>query len=207
MQAEELLKDIYKTYSRLSSYEDNGVVSQTLTDGSGMVTISFKTLFKRPNLYYCHFDCSMPSPFQSMVTRISVGSDGKEAFLYERDQDFQSVIKRGTLSDMLTLVTAVSAGAATQVASLLMPEEVGDIGLNKLVNVIINKDDLMTNKEYYTISGAYPRGAHIRLKVSTLSSLIIETTEIFRNSIDLTCRKDIKINQHIPDTIFSLPKH
>lgn len=205
---EKLLHRVIKHYRSLISYSDVGLVTQELNDdvlSIGTATISFKTLYKAPNRFYCHFDFSMPAPFEYMITKTSVGYDGQKAFLYEREYDTAPRLIVDTFANTLATVNGISAGALNDIASLLMPD-VDGFGNSNRYGIAPNQDDLFDDKLYHSISFTCFGGLAKRLMIEKQTNLIVESKDFFETSIDTCRRHEIRINESIPDHVFLTPK-
>src|SRR5690242_1636938 len=116
--AASIMNNMYRLYSRLASYQDEGILVSThdVPTGGTIEKIPFKTFFKRPNLF--RFEWT-----EFNVTKLGrkklVWFNGKEAFMYWEPDYYQ---KEESLSMAVAGASDISPGAVNTVSTMLSDE-------------------------------------------------------------------------------------
>ena len=209
MNSSALLSEVLNVYSGFSTYVDSGLLSRELLDQGekiGTGKIFFKTLYKAPNRFYCHFDSSMPQPFDYIVDKVSLGYDGETGFLYEREHGYPASFKTDNFRTILSITTGISGGLTSKIAALLMPNT-GGTEITSIQNIKLGEAISENGQECFFIDGTYPGGGKIELLIEKVSKLIVAAKEFNISSTITIQRQEIRVNEDIPDDLFSIPRY
>ena len=116
-----ILNNMFSMYSRLTSYQDDGILVVTLDGPTGgtIEKMPFKTFFKRPSLF--RFEWTDYAITKLGKTKV-IWFNGKEAFTYWEPDSFE---KEESLSMAVAGATGISYGTVHTVSDLMLPGEFG----------------------------------------------------------------------------------
>lgn len=200
--ATRILNNMFGVYSRLASYQDEGILVTTNDEPTGgrIEKMPFKTFFKRPNLF--RFEWT-----EYGITKLGqknvIWSNGKESFTYWEPDRYE---KDESLSSAIAGATGVSAGAASTVSVFLMREKYWHSPLERLVNVSLLGEDVFEGVRCYRIKAADGKEL-VELWVGKndflLRKLRRETKDGDKVRIEEEIRRKIQVDQAIPEIVFN----
>ena len=201
-EATRILNNMFRVYSRLASYQDEGILVTTNDEPTGgtIEKMPFKTFFKRPNLFRFEWTDFV---ITKLGTKRLVWSNGKEAFTYWEPDRYE---KEESLGLAVAGASGASSGTAHTVSELLLPNEIGDSGLKRLVRVSLLGEDVVEGVPCYHIKATEVSDL-IELWVgkndSLLRKLRRETKFPDRLWIREEVRRKIQVDQSIPEVVFN----
>jgi len=148
--ATRILHKMFRVYSRLASYQDEGILVTTNDEATGgtIEKMPFKTFFKRPNLFRFEW-------IDYGITKLGrtklVWFNGKEAFTYWEPDRYE---KEESLSLAVAGASGASSRAASTVSDLLLPGELRTSTLNRLVKVSLLGEDVFEGVRCYRITAS-----------------------------------------------------
>lgn len=197
-----LLNQMAKTYSRLISYQDEGVVVTSYDDETGgrIEKLPFKTSFKRPNL----FRFEWTDYFLSKIgTKRVIWSNGKNAFVYWEPDRFEQKKRLGLA---IAGATGISRGSAHTVSQLLLADEVSGFSLTDLKDTLLLGEEVFEGTPCYHIKGTHPNGDSYHLWVGKSDLLLrrvrLENEESGTTTTEEEIRRNIHINKPVANTLF-----
>lgn len=118
-----LVEALAKSYGRIQTYRDEGVIRNWLSPEGEPIEMPFETAYARPDRFRFSFDSPHPyPPLKHIITRYVVGSDGRRAFLYQRHADDPAKLDVSQdLAKTIHSVVGVACGASHIIARLLLP--------------------------------------------------------------------------------------
>lgn len=200
--ATRILNNMFRVYSRLTSYQDEGILVTTNDEPTGgtIEKMPFKTFFKRPNLF--RFEWT-----EFGITKLGrtyrIWFNGKEAFTYWEPDRYE---KEESLSLAVAGATGVSSGTVNTVSRLLLPDELGDSLVKRLTKVALSGEDVIDGVRCYRIKGS-DGGDPLELWVGKndflLRKLRRETKSGDTLRIEEETRRKIQVDQSIPEVVFN----
>ena len=147
--ATSILNNMFRVYSRSTSYQDEGILVTTRDEPTGgtIEKMPFKTFFKRPNLF--RFEWTDYGATKLGRTKM-IWFDGKQAFTYWEPDYYE---KEESLNLAIAGVSGVSDEAVNTVSDLLMPDRTTRSTLKKLVNVSVLGEEIFEGVRCYRIKG------------------------------------------------------
>ena len=200
--AETVLSNMFKVYSGLVSYQDEGILITT-NDGPTGGTIEkmpFKTFFKRPNLF--RFEWTDYEITKLGRTKV-VWFNGKEAFSYWEPDLYE---KQESLSMAVAGATGISYGTVLTVSRLIMPDELDESHLKTLVKASIVSEEDFEGVRCYRIKameGSDPIELWIGKNDFLLRKLRKENPNGDELRIEEEIRRKIQVDQSIQDVAFN----
>lgn len=197
-----ILNNMFRVYSRLASYQDEGILVTTNDEETGgtIEKMPFKTFFERPNLF--RFEWTDYGIMKLGKTRV-LWFDGKEAFTYWEPDRYE---KEESLSFAAAGATGVSYGTVRTVLELLLTEEFGGSRLKMLVKVSLLGEEMFEGVRCYRLK-ATDSGDPIELWIGKndflLRKLRQERKYDDRLSIREEIRRKISVDQSIPEVVFN----
>jgi outer membrane lipoprotein-sorting protein len=200
--ATSILNDMFRVYSRLGSYQDEGILITTNDEptGGSIEKIPFKTFFKRPNLF--RFEWT-----EFTITKLGrtymVWFNGKEAFTYWEPDRYE---KEKSLSLAVAGATGVSSMTVNTVSSMLLRDELGNSTLKRLTEVSLAGEELFEGVPCYRIK-ATESDERIELWVGKNDFLLRKLRREKKQgdvlSINEETRRKIQVDQSIPEIVFN----
>lgn len=192
-----LLNQMAETYSRLVSYQDEGVVITTYDEETGgrIDKLPFKTFFKRPNL----FRFEWTDYFLSKLGKKRVAwSNGKSAFTYWEPDRYEMEKRLGLA---IAGATGVSRGSAHTVSRLLLADEVSGFPVTDLNDASLLGEEIFEGVLCYHIKGTHPHGGVYELWIGKSDRLLRKVREETRDSDKITTKEEIRRNIHVNQPI------
>lgn len=142
-----ILNNMFRTYSRLASYQDEGILITTHDEPTGgtIEKMPFKTFFRRPNQF--RFEWTNFGITKLGRTRM-IWSDGKEAFTYQEPDVYE---KEESLRMAVNGAWGVTDGAASTVVDLLLSLNLNHASLTKLVKVSLVGEEVFDGVRCYRL--------------------------------------------------------
>jgi outer membrane lipoprotein-sorting protein len=200
--ATSILNDMFRVYSRLASYQDEGILITTNDEptGGSIEKMPFKTFFKRPNLF--RFEWT-----EFRVTKLGrtymVWFNGKEAFTYWEPDRYE---KEESLGLAVAGATGVSSMTVNTVSSMLLPDELGNSILKRLTEVSLAGEELFEGVTCYRIK-ATERDERIELWIGKNDFLLRKLRRESKKGDVLTIneetRRKIQVDQSISEIVFN----
>lgn len=200
--ATNIINNMFKVYSRLDSYQDEGILITTNDEPTGgtIEKMPFNTFFKRPNLF--RFEWT-----EFLITKLGrkhvIWFNGNEAFTYWEPDRYE---KEESLQLAVAGATGVSYGTVNTVSDLLSPDEFGSSTLKRLMKVSLSGEETFEGVRCYRIN-ALENGEPVELWVGKndflLRKLRRETKLGDTVSIKEEIRRKLQINQAIPEVVFN----
>jgi len=200
--ATRILNNMFRVYSRLASYQDEGILVTTNDEPTGgtIEKMPFKTFFKRPNLF--RFEWT-----DYAITKLGrkklIWFNGNEAFTYWEPDRYE---KEESLPLAIAGATGVSSRTVNTVSDLLLPDEFGGSTLKRLTKISLVGEDMFEGVPCYRIK-AIEDGEAVELWVGKkdflLRKLRRETKYGERVSIDEEVRRKLQTEQSIPEAVFN----
>lgn len=200
--ATRILNNMFRVYSRLASYQDEGILVTTNDEETGgtIEKMPFKTFFKRPNLF--RFEWTDYGITKLGKTKM-IWFDGKEAFMYWEPDRYE---KERSLSSAVAGATGISLTTVNTLSDLLLPEEFGGSSLKTLVKVSLMGEEMFEGVRCYRLK-ATEMGDPIELWIGKndflLRKLRRERKYDDRLSISEEIRRKISVDQSIPEVVFN----
>jgi len=184
-------------YSRLASYQDEGVVITTYDEETGgrIEKLPFKTSFKRPNLFRFEWTDYFLS---KLGTKRVVWSNGKNAFTYWEPDRYE---KEKYLGLAIAGATGVSSGSAHTVSRLLLEDEVNGFSVTDLNGTSLLGEELFEGVLCYHIKGAHPDGQFYELWIGKSDLLLRKVREESKDSNTVRTEEEIRRNIHVNEPI------
>lgn len=200
--AKSILDNVFKVYSRLKSYQDEGILIETRDESTGgtIEKMPFKTSFRRPNMF--RFEWTDYTITKLGRTHI-VWSNGKEVFTYWEPDRYE---KEESLSLAVAGATGVTSGAARTVALLLLPEELGGATWKDLKEVSLAGEEVVDGVNCYRIKAKFGDDP-LELWIGKNDFLLRKSRE--EKKIDEILwiteefRRKIQVDHSIPDVAFN----
>lgn len=197
-----ILNNMSRVYSRLTSYQDEGVLVTTNDEPTGgtIEKMPFKSFFKRPNLL--RFEWT-----EYTITKLGrknvVWSNGKEAFMYWEPDEYE---KRESLDMAVAGATGISRGTVNTVSTMMWPDEFGSSLLERLVKPSLVGEDVLEGVRCFHIKatdGADPIELWVGKNDFLLRKLRQETKDSDRITIKEEIRRNIQPDHLIPEVVFN----
>ncbi|HKR15477.1 MAG TPA: DUF2092 domain-containing protein [Pyrinomonadaceae bacterium] len=197
-----ILDNMFRVYSGLKSYQDEGIVIETRDEPTGgtIEKLPFKTSFKRPNFF--RFEWTDYGITKLGRTHI-VWSNGNEAFTYWEPDRYE---KTESLGLAVAGASGVSSGAARTVSSMLITEEIGGVTWKRLEKVSLVGEEVVDGVRCYhvkAISGDEP----LELWIGKADFLLRKHRQERKLDEDLYIteefRRKIQVDHSIPDLAFN----
>lgn len=159
---QQILKKMHEVYSKLSTYQDSGIVKTIMTSGileGEERTLSFSTSFKRPN--FMKFEWTDVCGLQK--DRHVLWSNGKETYTYW--QHANQYEKESSLEMGIAGATGISSGSAYNIPSML----IGSLGFTSsfkytmLDDLFLLPQEVFEGKKCYVITGKHLLGVEYKL--------------------------------------------
>ena len=198
-----LLDQMAEKYSRLVSYQDEGLVKTTFDEETGgrIEKLPFKTSFKRPNLVRFEWtDYFLTKLGKKRV----VWSNGKESFTYWEPDRYE---KEENLGLAIAGATGISSGSAHTVLRMLLGyEEIGGFTWTNLNNTSVLEETVFEEVVCYHIKGTHPGGVVYELWIGKNDLLLRkvrhETKDEGKVTIEEEVRRNIHVNELIANALF-----
>lgn len=192
-----LLKRMAEKYSRLISYQDEGVVVTTYDEETGgrIEKVPFKTSFKRPNLFRFEWTDYFLS---KLGNKRVVWSNGKDAFTYWEPDRYE---KEKYLGLAIAGATGVSSGSAHTVPRLLLADEVSGFSVSELKNTSLLGEEVFEGVLCYHIKGAHPHGQIHELWIGKSDLLLRKVRQVTKEPDKTTIEEEIHRNIHVNELI------
>ena len=200
--AKSILDNMFKAYSRLSSYQDEGIVIETRDEPTGgtIEKMPFKTSFRRPNMF--RFEWTDYGITKLGRTHI-VWSNGKEAFTYWEPDRYE---KEKSLGLAVAGASGVSSGTAWTVSSLLLPEEISGATWKKQEKVSLAGEEVVDGVSSYHLKAVFGDGP-LELWVGKTDFLVrkLRRERKYDDVLRITeeSRRKIQVNHSLPDVAFN----
>ena len=200
--AETVLINMFKVYSGLASYQDEGILITT-NDGPTGGTIEkmpFKTFFKRPNLF--RFEWTDYGITKLGRTKL-IWFNGKEAFSYWEPDVHE---KEESLSMAIAGATGISLGTVHTVSDLIIPDELGESILKKLEKASIVSEEDFEGVRCYRIM-ATGRSEPLELWIGKNDFLLRKVRRETKDGDEVRIREEIRrkiqVDQAIQEVVFN----
>ena len=197
-----ILNNMSRVYSRLTSYQDEGVLVTTKDEPTGgtIEKMPFKSFFKRPNLL--RFEWT-----EYTLTKLGrknvVWSNGKEAFMYWEPDAYE---KKESLDMAVAGATGISRGTVNTISTMMWPDEFGSSILERLVKPSLLGEDVFDGVRCFHIK-AIEGGDPIELWVGKndflLRKIRRETKDDDRITVEEEIRRNIQPDRSIPEVVFN----
>lgn len=200
--ATRILNNMFRVYSRLASYQDEGILVTTNDEATGgtIEKMPFKTFFKRPNLF--RFEWTDFGITKLGRTKL-MWFNGKEAFTYWEPDSYE---KEESLRLAVAGASGASSGTADTVSELLLPNELGHSTLKGLVKVSLLGEEMVEGVKCYRIKATEVSNL-LELWVGKndflLRKLRRETKFPDRLWIREEIRRKIQVDHSIPEVVFN----
>jgi outer membrane lipoprotein-sorting protein len=198
-----ILNNMVRMYSRLASYQDEGILITTIDEPTGgtIEKMPFKTFFKRPKLFRFEWtDFTITKLGQLHV----IWFNGKEAFTYWEPDLYE---KNESVGLAIAGATGISSGTATTVSDLLMPDEVGGSSLLKrLTKPSLVGEEVFEGVLCYRVQ-AIDTDESVELWVGKTDLLLRKVKRETKDGDGLRTREEIRrkirVDQSIPEVVFN----
>lgn len=200
--ATRILNNMFRVYSRLVAYKDEGILVTTNDEPTGgtIEKMPFKTFFKRPSLF--RFEWTDYGITKLGRTKL-IWFNGKEAFTYWEPDSYE---KEESLSLAIGGATGITSRTVNTISDLLLPEERGGSSLKRLTKVFLLGEEVFEGVRCYRLK-ASEMGEPLELWVGKndflLRKLRRESKDDDRLSITEEIRRKIQVNQSIPEVVFN----
>jgi hypothetical protein len=204
-EARQLLEQVAATYASMSSYADAGCVSQHLQPSDSVLRTDFSTLYAAPELFRFEFSRPHPyAPLRHMVTRHVVGFDGFGAYALRQEYEMPPALQaRQNLSDAVSGAAGISAGAAQNIARLLLSDLEG-LSILDLAGPRMAEGAEVGGAACLCVCALLPRGGERRLWVER-NSLLVRRIQTHRDKISLDERRhEIRVNLPLDEALFDI---
>jgi outer membrane lipoprotein-sorting protein len=200
--ATRILDNMYRAYSRLASYQDEGTLITTNDEPTGgtIEKMPFKTFFRRPDLFRFEWtDYGITKLGRSKV----IWFNGKEAFMYWEPDLYE---KQESLSMAVAGATGISLGTVKTVSDLMLPGELDGSIFKRLTKVLLAGEDVFEGVACYRIK-ATERERDVELWVGKNDFLLRKLRQEWKSDEKLTIeeeiRRKIKVDQPVPEVVFN----
>ena len=200
--ATRILTNMFRVYSRLASYQDEGILVTTNDEPTGgtIEKMPFKTFFKRPNLF--RFEWTDFGITKLGRTKL-IWFNGKDAYTYWEPDLYE---KSESLRLAVAGATGVTSRTVNTLSDLLLPDELGGSSLKMLVKVSLLGEDVVEGVRCYRIK-ATEMGDPLELWVGKndflLRKLRRETKYRDQVSIAEEVRRKIQVDHSISEIVFN----
>jgi outer membrane lipoprotein-sorting protein len=201
-EATRILNNMFRVYSRLVSYQDEGLLVTTNDEATGgtIEKMPFKTFFKRPNLF--RFEWTDFGITKLGRTKV-IWFNGSEAFSYWEPDRYE---KEESLRFAVAGATGISSRTVNTVFDLLMPDERGGSNLKMLAKVSLLGEEVFEGVRCYRIKateGNEPLELWVGKNDYLLRKLRREMKFDDRLVITEEIRKKIQVDQPISEVVFN----
>jgi outer membrane lipoprotein-sorting protein len=193
---------MFRVYSRMTSYQDEGLLTVTFDGPTGgtIEKMPFKTFFKRPNLFRFEWtDYGIRKTGRMHM----IWFNGKEAFTYWEPDRYE---KADRFSLAVAGATGITYRAVNTVSDLLLPDELGSSSLKRLTKISLLGEEVFDGARCYRIHGV-EMDQTIELLVGKTDFFIRKLRRESKQGDEITIREEvrrnIKVNQPIPDVVFN----
>ena len=193
--AASIMNNMYRLYSRLASYQDEGILVSTHDEPTGgtIEKIPFKTFFKRPNLF--RFEWT-----EFNVTKLGrkklVWFNGKEAFMYWEPDYYE---KEQSLSMAVAGASDISPGAVNTVSTMLS-DEFGSWPMKRLKRSSLLGEDMVDGVRCFHLKATEDEDP-IELWVGKSDFLLRKTRRETKDGDVVRIREEIHRNIQIDQAI------
>lgn len=197
-----ILNNMLGVYSRLTSYQDEGILVTTNDEPTGgtIEKIPFKTFFKRPNLF--RFEWT-----EFGITKLGrknvVWSNGKESFTYWEPDNYE---KEESLDMAVAGATGISRGTVNTITTMLLGDEYGALLVTRLVKPSLLGEDVFDGVRCFHIKATEAEDS-VELWIGKNDFLLRkvrrETKENDGITIEEEIRRNIKADQPVPEVVFN----
>jgi outer membrane lipoprotein-sorting protein len=197
-----ILNNMLSKYSRLASYQDEGILVTTIDEPTGgkIEKMPFKTFFKRPNLF--RFEWTDFGITKLGRTKL-IWFNGKEAFTYWEPDSYE---KEESLSLAVAGATGVSYGTVHTISDLTMQEEFGASILKRLKKASLLGEEVFEGVRCYRIKGTDMDEA-LELWVGKTDLLLRKLRRESKHDDEIwikeETRRKIQVDQSIPELVFN----
>jgi outer membrane lipoprotein-sorting protein len=197
-----ILNKMFSMYSRLTSYQDDGILVVTLDGPTGgtIEKMPFKTFFKRPGLF--RFEWTDYGITKLGKTKM-IWSNGKEAFSYWEPDNYE---KEESLGMAVAGATGISYGTVHTVSDLMLPGEFGGSRLKSLTKVSLLGEEVFEGASCYRIKGT-DGDESVELWVGKIDLLLRKMRREEKHDDDLSIKEEIRrkiqVGQPIADVVFN----
>jgi len=200
--AKQILDNMFKAYSRFSSYQDEGMLVTTRDEATGgsIEKMPFKTFYKSPDLF--RFEWTDYAITKLGRTKM-IWSNGKEAFSYWEPDNYK---KEKSLSMAVAGATGISSRTVNTIYDLVIQEEFNSSPLMHMVNVSLVGEDEFEGVRCYRIKGTHGDEplelwvgkTDFLLRKLRRESKMDDTLWIYEET-----RRRIQVNQRIEEVVFN----
>jgi hypothetical protein len=172
-----VLARLARVYSTCSTYEDQGVVRESMPDESGEDQVSedfFTTAFDRSAKRF-RYEFRMGSPQPEMDLGCIVWRNGESVRMWTRLRD--RIESQENIGLAIAGAVGNSGDSAFLMPNLMAHEEVEGRGLLDLDDLRLAGKTKFNNCDCLMISGCYPSRSKLTVWVETKTSLILKTEE------------------------------
>lgn len=202
-EATKILNNMFKVYSRLASYQDEGILIATVDEPTGgtIEKMPFKTFFKRPKLF--RFEWTDYVLTKLGRTKV-IWFNGKEAFTYWEPDRYE---KEESLSLAVAGATGVSSTSVNTVIEMLLPDEPRGVTLKELTQVSLAGEEVFEGVSCYRIKG-FEMENPVELWVGKNDFLLRKLRREMKyrdDGLRITedIRRKIQVDQSIPEVVFN----
>ncbi len=201
--ATRILNNVFRVYSRLTSYQDEGILITTNDEPTGgtIEKMPFKTFFKRPELF--RFEWTDFGITKLGSTKL-IWFNGKEAFTYWEPDSYE---KEESLHLAVAGATGVSSRVVNTLFDLLLLNDVGGSTLKRLTKISLLGEEVFEGVRCYRIKATEESGEPLEVWVGKndflLRKLRREMKYGNRISFREEIRRKIQVNQSIQEVVFN----
>ena len=197
-----ILNNMFRVYSRLTSYQDEGVLVSTNDEPTGgtIEKMPFKTFFKRPNLF--RFEWT-----EFNITKLGrknvVWSNGTEAFMYWEPDEYE---KKESLGMAVAGATGISLGTVNTISTMLSPDKFGSSLLKSTLKPSLLGEDVFEGVRCFHLKATeaqHPIELWVGKSDFLLRKIRREMKDNDRIRIEEEVRRNIQTNQSIPEVVFN----
>jgi hypothetical protein len=194
-----LLQDSLAMYQRVSSYQDEGVVSMGSPGLEGDNAVTFETLFVRPSLF--RFKFSSPHPYQPLahiVTTTICGLDQAGAYMWSKHYDAPARLQDYESIEMAVAgATGISSGSAHNIGQLLF-DEIGGARFTQLEGLSFSDSAIVGGVLCKSVHGQVPgTDAALTLFIEPETLIIPRIDTRFAQFSSQETRRNIRVDARI----------
>lgn len=202
-EAKRILNNVFRVYSRLASYQDEGILITTKDEATGgtIEKMPFKTFFKRPELIRFEWiDFGITKLGQTNL----IWFNGKEAFMYWEPDYYE---KKESLHLAIAGATGITSRTVTTVFDLLLLDDVGNSTLKTLDKISLLGEEMFEGVRCYHIKAIEASGEPFEVWIGKNDFLLRKLRREMKSSgltwIYEEIRRKIQVNQSIQDVVFN----
>jgi outer membrane lipoprotein-sorting protein len=205
MSAPAIVEKMAAQYANASSYQDTGVVQDSLAEDTNRLEeiIKFKTFFARP--HFLRFEWTDRDIATTEERLNVVWNDGKDTYHYYSWDD-PAVERTKNIGLGIAGATGISRGSAHTVPALLM-EEIGGFRLIEMSNLSMIGEERFEGEDCYLIRGYHPHNFPIDMWISKRDFLLRKIKKPHDDgSYQVEIRRGVRLNEKItPETFMFKP--